>query len=191
MEQRELMEIEHALRVGAWVPTGEERQLGAAFFTRRDRVDSEAGQYPAGMPLDKHHGALLTQLVTARARLAQELTEDVLPLWQAQLAGSPMLRLVKDLTAAAGSLEPYANRLLTAWATSRPADPDPDLIEQEARRLETSLEEAEEYLRYWGAVFWEKDHLSDADRAEVMDTLNDIGTVGSVAYAAFSERLDH
>ncbi|MBV9025440.1 MAG: hypothetical protein JO362_16990 [Streptomycetaceae bacterium] len=81
---------------------------------------------------------------------------DELPAWRDRLPGSPMVELVELYISAAQPLLPHAEHLLTAWRDAALPEPTTDEITYEARRLDTTAEQAEANLRFWNARHWEE-----------------------------------
>ncbi|WP_449475215.1 hypothetical protein [Streptomyces abikoensis] len=192
MADEELISIERDLTQGRWTPSEDEKSLGGALFARKQRVESEAQQHPADMPNPKDEWDLfLTQAVTARARLARELSEELLPVWRDRLSDSPMLRLVEKFTTVCEKITPFSDRLLDAWRTSPPPPPTPETVASEAQRLRVSLPEAEENTRYFDARRWEEQQLTKEEHAQVNALLHRAGTIATMIYAASTGEIGY
>ncbi|MEV4741558.1 hypothetical protein [Streptomyces sp. NPDC049555] len=192
MRDDELIAIERELAQGQWVPSADEKGLAEEVFARKQRLEAEARQHPAGMPAPQEpQGLLLTQVVTVQARLSRELDDEALPPWRTRLRDSPMLSLVEAFTAACRELAPVSDRLLVAWRTAPPPPPEQAIVVREAQRLGLSLEAAEEHTRYWQARHWEDDQLPVEKRREVEGLLHWAGTIATVIYAAGTGHVEY
>lgn len=182
-----LMEIRNALTQGDWVPSAEEKAFGSALLFRHGRLQQEPD--PANMPQitpDDPQRPWLTQGLSLYTRLAQEVTNELLPLWRGPLAESPMLSLVIAYVDALWPMAPYAARLLTSWTFTPPPPPPWEDVQRMASDLCIPLPEAERRLRRAAAVRWEESQLS-FEEWDDLERLNERAkAVGALLGAAVS-----
>ncbi|MCY0932459.1 hypothetical protein OTB20_41250 [Streptomyces sp. H27-H1] len=102
-------EVEKQLMRRDWVPTDDEKVLGAEILSGLRLLRAEVGttldQWGAPLPRDTAE-ALIVEIV-----MMTRIETELLPAWRQRLEGSPMLALIDVYLDCARVLQPYAQAL--------------------------------------------------------------------------------
>ncbi|MBP2406822.1 hypothetical protein ACFY41_08345 [Streptomyces syringium] len=149
-----------ALHQGSWIPSGDERALGQAFFSHRAALEQ---RLLPGMPASQDPQGWVTQHVLW-LQDAAALADQLVAQWYAYLPGSYMTALLAAYADRIRPVLPLAARLHESWEAERP-----------------------EPLTQETVAWWEEWHVPAAERKQLDELTHQTIIIGSVLITAVGD----